>query len=53
MKKRGEDFRKRGRFLQSIRGKIFLMGITAVTASLIPGAAGIYSLNQNNRNHDV
>ena len=43
----------KGRFLQSIRGKIFLMGGTAVTASVILGAVGIVSLKQNNSNQDV
>ena len=43
----------KGRFLQSIRGKICLMGATAVTASAILGITGIASLNQNNRNQDM
>lgn len=52
-KKRSENLGGKGGFLQSIRGKIFLMGGTAVTASIILGAASIVSLNQNNSNHDV
>lgn len=52
-KKRGENLGNKGRFLQSIRGKIFLMGSTAVIASVILGAVGIISLNQNNSNQEV
>lgn len=52
-RKRSENLGGNGRFLQSIRGKMFLMGGTAVTASIILGAVGIVSLNQNNRNQDV
>lgn len=46
-------WRKRGRFLQSIRGKIFLMGTTAAAALLILGITGAVSLNRNNSNNEV
>lgn len=52
-KKNSGQTNKKGRFLQSIRGKILLMGGTAVTASVILGAVGIFSLKQNNSNQDV
>lgn len=52
-KKKTEASGSKGRFLQSIRGKICLMGGTAVIASVILGAVGILSLNQNNSNQDV
>ena len=52
-KKRSGQTGSKGRFLQSIRGKIFLMGGTAVIASVILGAVGIVSLKQNNSNQDV
>lgn len=52
-KKQSENLEHKGGFLQSIRGKIFLMGGTAVIASVILGAAGILSLKQNNSNQDV
>lgn len=52
-KKQSERSAGGGRFLQSIRGKICLMGGTAVIASVILGAVGIISLNQNNSNQDV
>lgn len=52
-KKKSENLGGKGSFLQSIRGKIYLMGGTAVTASLILGITGIVSLNQNNSNQEV
>lgn len=42
-----------GGFLQSIRGKILLMGGTAIVASCILGAAGVAALNKNSRNNEV
>lgn len=51
--KQSENSGHKGGILQSIRGKIFLMGGTAVIASVILGAAGILSLKQNNSNQDV
>lgn len=45
--------RKKQSFLRSIRGKILLMGGTAIGASLILGCTGIASLNRNNRNNEV
>ena len=44
---------KRQSFLRSIRGKICLMGGTAVAASLILGITGVVSLNRNNSNNEV
>ena len=52
-KKIRNDSGHRGGLLQSIRGKIFLMGGTAIAASLILGITGIVSLNQNNSNNEV
>ena len=42
-----------GGFLQTIRGKILLMGGTAILASCILGAAGVIALNKNSRNNEV
>lgn len=42
-----------GGFLQSIRGKILLMGGTAILASCILGAAGVVALNKSSRNNEV
>lgn len=56
-KKRAKGEAKRtpqkGGFLQSIRGKIFLMGGTAILASCVLGAAGVIALNKNSRNNEV
>lgn len=42
-----------GVFLQSIKGKVFLMGIIALILSGVLGTVGIMALNRNNRNQDI
>lgn len=42
-----------GNFLKSIRGKICLMGATAILAMGVLGVTGIVSLNKNNANNEV
>lgn len=42
-----------GNFLKSIRGKICLMGATAILAMGALGVTGIVSLNKNNANNEV
>ena len=42
-----------GRGLQSIRGKILLMGSVAIASSVILGYVGISSLDSNSRNNEV
>lgn len=43
----------KGNFLKSIRGKICLMGATAILAMGALGVTGIVSLNKNNANNEV
>lgn len=44
---------KEGNFIHSIRGKIYLMGGTAIVAALILGIVGVMSLKQNDNNNKV
>ena len=41
------------RLVQSIKGKILLMGGVAIAASVILGSGGITALNKNSRNNEV
>lgn len=41
------------KLVQSIKGKILLMGGVAIAASVILGSGGITALNKNSRNNDV
>lgn len=43
----------KGNFFQSIKGKILIMGGTAIAASAILGAMGVIALNKNSNNNDV
>lgn len=45
--------RAKGNFLQSMKGKILLMGGTAIAASAVLGVIGVTSLNKNSNNNDV
>ncbi len=45
--------KKRGTIIQSIKGKIVIMGVFAVAASLIIGNVGITSINRNAKNSQV
>ncbi len=51
--KKGSKGRGRIRLGQSIKGKILLMGGTAILASAVLGGVGITSLNKNSRNNEV
>ena len=42
-----------GGFLSGIRGKVLLMGITALGVAVILGAVGIAALRSNNRNQNI
>lgn len=50
--KRGKD-KERANFFQSVKGKILLMGGTAIAASGILGAVGVVALNKNSNNNEV
>lgn len=54
-KKRKKNAKALGKigFLQSIKGKIWIMGGTAIAASAILGVVGVNSLNKNSDNNDV
>ena len=41
------------RLVQSIKGKILLMGGVAIAASVILGSGGITALDKNSRNNEV
>lgn len=44
---------EKGSFIHSIRGKIYLMGGTAIAAALILGIVGVVSLKRNDNNNEV
>ncbi|MBO5486261.1 MAG: hypothetical protein J5988_04940, partial [Eubacterium sp.] len=43
----------KGNFLQSMKGKILIMGGTAIAASAVLGVIGVTALNKNSNNNDV
>lgn len=43
----------KGNFLQSMKGKILVMGGTAIAASAVLGVIGVTALNKNSNNNDV
>jgi len=43
----------KGNFLQSVKGKIMVMGILGIAAAIIIGLVGVISINKNGQNSEV
>ena len=52
MKSKGKT-KKKGSIFQSIKGKIMIMGVFAISVAIVIGQVGITSINQNAKNSQV
>ncbi|WP_029322412.1 methyl-accepting chemotaxis protein [Butyrivibrio sp. AE3004] len=43
----------KGNFIQSVKGKILVMGILGITAALVIGIVGVVSINRNAKNSEI
>ncbi|MBQ6588142.1 MAG: methyl-accepting chemotaxis protein [Butyrivibrio sp.] len=43
----------KGKFYQSVKGKILMMGVLGIAAAVVIGAVGVTSINQNGDNSEV